>query len=267
MEIPKNIKSLLKAPGLKNSPMHRLCRVLKGPGCYICGLCGKRYNNPNDAWRCLTSNGLSLTSLPVIATKNNTQTYLCILCGKTYATQPDAALCVMRDLRTARFPRALGEHLNSLFAGLAEQAEKTRRDKLVSRPGILGSPLPKNQAAYRPPEKKGPSEPTPSLPELSDDDSGGAEQDLMVAQEPSIDAAPPEQAPEEPGTSGDPMDHEADILTRPAEIEKPILYRKPGQKPFTRDNAQYRCSVCNEKFFTKMEVETHFEEHPLMDTV
>lgn len=264
MEIPRNIKSFLKAPTLNHSPMQRLCRVLKGPGCYVCGLCGRRYNNLDDAWKCLTSNGLSITSLPVIATQNNAQTYQCLLCGKTYANQPDAALCVIRDLRVSQFPKVLGDHLFSLFNSLADQAEKTKRSVLVSRPGILGSNVPPKQAIYQSPPKKEGEEPTPKLPSF--EENSGVDQDLVMAQEPAVEEAPPE-APEEPGTSGDPMDHEADISQKPKEIEKPILYRKPGQKPFARENAQYRCSVCNEKFFTKMEVETHFEEHPLMDSV
>ena len=271
MGIPKNIQTLLKAPMLNSSPMQRLCRVFKGPGCYVCGLCGKRYNNQNDAWKCLTSNGLSITSLPVIATKNNSQTYFCLLCGKTYANQPDTALCLLRDLKVSQFPKVLGEHLYSLFASLADEAEKTKRDSLVSRQGTLGSPVPPNQAIYKAPPKKSTMEPTPKLPSLEEDTSE-KEQDMVVAQEAAVEEAPAQEAPvqdtsEEPGTSGDPMDHEADIAQKPKVIEKPVLYRKPGQKPFARENAQYRCTVCNEKFFTKMEVEAHFEEHPLEDEV
>lgn len=267
MGIPSNIQSFLKAPTSKLSPMQRLCRVLKGPGCYICGLCGKRYNNPNDAWKCLTSNGLNINSIPVIATQSNTQTYHCLLCGKTYANQPDTALCILRDLQVARFPKVLGDHLHSLFANLAEQSEKTKRNKMVTRPGILGSPIPKKTPSFKSPPKsqhKSSAEPSPRLPSLVEgnssdsDEHSSSSQDVMHAQEAAV---------EEMGTSGDPMDHGADIRQKPQEIEKPVLYRKPHQKPFSRDNAQYRCSVCNEKFFTKMEVETHFEEHPLMDEV
>ncbi len=266
MQIPRNIQSLLKAPTLNHSPMQRLCRVLKGPGCYVCGLCGKRYNNLNDAWKCLTSNGLGITSLPVIATKSNAQTYICLLCGKTYSNQQDTALCLLKDLQVSRFPKVLGDHLYTLFSSLAEGADKTKRNKLVSRQGILGSSVPTNQAIYKsPPPTKGMVEPNPKLPTF-EEDSSEKEQDLMVAQEPAVEEAP-QEAPEEPTTSGDPMDHEADIAQKPKEIEKPVLYRKPGQKPFARENAQYRCTVCNEKFFTKMEVEAHFEEHPLVDEV
>ena len=117
------------------------------------------------------------------------------------------------------------------------------------------------------------AEPTPSLPAIDNDEENHAdiESDMMMAQEPSVDSNSneSESSSGEPPTasSGEPVDHEADLKPKPDEDAKPILYRKPDQKPFIRDNAQYRCSVCNEKFFTKMEVETHFEEHPLMDTV
>jgi hypothetical protein len=266
MEIPRNIKSLLKAPTLNLSPMQRLCRVLKGPGCYICGLCGKRFNNSKDAWKCLTSNGLGITSLPVIATKSNSQTYICLLCGKTYSNQPDTALCLLRDLRVSQFPKVLGDHLYNLFSSLADEAEKTKRKALVSRPGVLGKPVPSNQALYNAPSStKRTHEPYPNLPSL-DENKSEKEHDLLLAQDPAVDETTQDSS-EAPGTSGDPMDHEADIAQKPKVVEKPILYRKPGQKSFSRDNAQYRCTVCNEKFFTKAEAEAHFEEHPLLDKV
>ncbi len=268
MGIPRNIQSFLRAPSTSLSPMQRLCRVFKGPGCYVCGLCGKRYNNPDDAWKCLTSNGLNINSIPVIATQSNTQTYFCLLCGKTYSNEPDTALCVLRDLQAARYPKVLGDHLHNLFASLAERAEKTKRDSLVTRPGIIGTSVPKKVATFKAPKSssKSSSEPTPKLPPVEDtstDDTSSSDQDVIQAQAPAVDETPEE----EPGTSGDPMDHESDIKQKPQESEKPVLYRRPNQKPFTRDNAQYRCTVCNEKFFTKMEVETHFEEHPLVEDV
>ncbi len=270
MGIPKKIQSFLKAPSSQLSPMQRLCRVMKGPGCYVCGLCGRKYSNPNDAWKCLTSNALNINSLPVIATSSNTQTYLCLLCGKTYANQEDTALCIIRDLQASRFPKVLGDHFHSLFSALAEKAEKSKRDKLTSRQGTIGSSIPKNTVAYRSPLRAVPS---PSAQEDEDIENlnnsesihlESSEPDVMQAQaEPAVEPAPPEDL----ATTGDPMDHEADIRQAPKEEEKPVLYRKPNQKPFARENAQYRCTVCNEKFFTKMEVENHFLEHPLVDEV
>ena len=268
MGIPRNIQSFLKPSAGSLSPMQRLCRVMKGPGCYVCGLCGKRFTNPNNAWKCLTNNALNIQSLPVMATKNNTQTYMCLLCGKTYTNQEDTALCVIRDLQVSRFPKVLGDHLHNLFSSLAEKAEKTKRDKLTSRQGTIGSSIPKNSVAYRaslhavPNQTEG-SENT----EMATDEVNvsSAESDVMQAQaEPAVEPPPME---EESVSTGDPMDHESDIKQTPQEVEKPVLYRKPNQKPFSRENAQYRCSVCNEKFFTKMEVETHFLEHPLVEDV
>lgn len=271
MGIPKNIQSFLKAPSGQLSPMQRLCRVMKGPGCYVCGLCGRRYTNPNDAWKCLTSNALNINSLPVIATSNNTQTYLCLLCGKTYTNQEDTALCVIRDLQASHFPKVLGDHFHSLFSALAEKAEKSKRDKLTSRQGTLGSSIPKNVVAYRSPLRLVSSAPPQIKHEEEIDNTNNSESQHLESSEPEVMQAQAEPAVEPPSeetaTTGDPMDHEADIRQAPKEEEKPVLYRKPNQKPFSRENAQYRCTVCNEKFFTKMEVENHFLEHPLMDEV
>jgi hypothetical protein len=41
------------------------------------------------------------------------------------------------------------------------------------------------------------------------------------------------------------------------------LPRKENQKTHVRDNANYLCTVCKAKFFTKVEVEEHFFKHPL----
>ena len=260
---PKNIQSFLKAPSSNLSPMQRLCRVLKGPGCYICGMCGKRYLDPNDAWKCLTSNGLNINSIPVIATNSNSQTYICLLCGKNYSNQPDTALCILRDLQAARFPKVLGDHLHQLFASLAEQAEKTKRDSLVSRQGTIGAAVPKKLSTYKSPKigsqlNQESSQSLSSLEDASNRD-GSANQDEINAQEPAIDDGL--------DTTGEPMDHERYVGQKPKQIQKRVYYRKPNQKPFSRENAQYRCTVCNEKFFTKMEVETHFEGHPLVEDV
>jgi hypothetical protein len=272
MKIPKHIMSFLKPQGIQHSPVKRLCRVLKGPGCFICGLCGRKYSNAADAWKCLTSNALGINSLPVIATKNNTQTFLCLLCGKNYTNQSDTAHCMLRDLRVSRFPQSLGKHLYSLCSKLAEGNEKTRRDGMVTRSAVLGN-APRNQKLFKAPPPKTVAEPTPSLPAIDNETEHHAdlESDMMMAQEPSEDAnhneAESSSGESSAASSGEPVDHEADLKPKSDEESKPILYRKPDQKPFIRENAQYRCSVCNEKFFTKMEVETHFEEHPLMDTV
>lgn len=270
MGIPRNIQIHLKAPSGRLSPMQRLCRVMKGPGCYVCGLCGRRYTNPQDAWKCLTNNALKIDSLPVIATSSNTQTYLCLLCGKTYTNQEDAALCLIRDLQITSFPKVIGDHLHAAFAALAEKAEKTKRDKLLSRPGSLGSGIPKNIVAFRAPKQTTSqtlSHAEEETSESTDQNSehsilGSSESELMQAQaEPAVEPA------ESAASTGEPMDHEADVRQKPQEPEKPIMYRRPNQKPFSRENAQYRCTVCNEKFFTKMEVENHFMEHPLADEV
>lgn len=249
--------------------MQRLCRVLKGPGCYVCGLCGRRYQNINDAWKCLTSNGLGINSLPVIATKNNSQTFQCLLCGKTYANQQDTALCMISDLNVSRFPKALGEHLLSLVSALVNESGKTKRDVLVSRQGTMGSPSPKGGQKFVPPPipTQQPENTDKQIQETNPEDVSGTKEDKDIVQAQSVPDTELPSAEEPPATSGDPMDHESDVNQKPKEVEKPILYRKSGQKPFVRHNANYVCTVCNEKFFTKMEVENHFEEHPIMDEV
>ncbi len=45
--------------------------------------------------------------------------------------------------------------------------------------------------------------------------------------------------------------------------EEEVKYRKEGQEPFRRHDAKYVCTVCGQKFFTKMEVEECFMKHPV----
>lgn len=288
MEISRKIQAFLKKPILRTSPMQRICQVLKGPKCYICGLCGKRFEKEKDAWLCLTKNGLSINSLPVFAQKGGySQTYFCLLCAKSYSNQQDAALCSLKDLQISTFPKILENHLFSLFTDIVENTHNTKRSSLTNRKRaqkqIQSNPIVSSTAnASNEPlveqVKTEPLEPTPDLLPIEDnvtelntqplsesepsesENNLEKEKDVIVAQEPVL-----EKIEIDSNSSDTNSEIENDSPKSPDEDKKTVLFRKPGQTPFERDNAQYKCSVCSEKFFTKTEVETHFLEHPLAE--
>lgn len=83
---------------------------------------------------------------------------------------------------------------------------------------------------------------------------------------PAIAVPPP---PTEPEPVPDPVPSIAPPLASAAAAEAPLesssapVKRKAGRvKKFERVGSKYVCEVCNQKFFTKNEVEACFEAHP-----
>lgn len=108
----------------------------------------------------------------------------------------------------------------------------------------------------------------PSAP-VAQQKSGSSVNDLLseMRAAPTASAPPPKKevatpaavAPSEPPPSEPPPSPAPE-----SELEDYMKYkRKPGQKPFSRDGARYVCNACNNKFFTRSEVERCFERHPI----
>ncbi|WP_186644884.1 hypothetical protein [Fluviispira vulneris] len=272
------IQLLLKPKTKTSSPtMQRVCRVFKGPACYICGLCGRRYKNLKDAWKCVTLNGLKIKSHLIAESNSFAHNYQCLLCGKVYANQQDTSLCVIRDVEAGWFPRVLAEHLLNMAHSMLNTDPKTRRDLLITRQRGGGAPIPDSGDEKKATQKQNQinnstndstndsmDEGDDSMSSASSGQNESNESTEVQAQTPKLETV----ADSADGTTGEPMDHEEVVYYEKApEKDKPVLFRTPGQKPFIRNGSNYVCSVCNEKFFTKMEAETHFNEHPLVETV
>ncbi|BBH53371.1 hypothetical protein [Fluviispira sanaruensis] len=269
-----NVQLLLKPKKKTSSPtMQRVCRVFKGPACYICGLCGRRYKNLKDAWKCVTINGLKIKSHLIADSNSFAHNYQCLLCGKIYANQQDTSLCVIRDVEAGWFPRVLAEHLLNMAHSMLNADPKTRRNLLITRQRGGGAPIPESDEEKQAPKKQ--AQLNDTMNDSMDDDENNMssaapaqnesnESTEVQAQTPKLESV----ADSAEGATGEPMDHEEVVYYEKApEKDKPVLFRTPGQKPFIRNGSNYVCSVCNEKFFTKMEAETHFNEHPLVETV
>lgn len=57
----------------------------------------------------------------------------------------------------------------------------------------------------------------------------------------------------------------SDESLKDSKADKMSLPRTANQKPFARHDANYVCTVCKAKFFTKVDVEDHFLKHPLVE--
>jgi hypothetical protein len=225
------------------------CQIFYGTNCFVCGFCGQKSLTARAAWICLTQNVLSLQTLPCVhGYSQGSFTFYCVLCGKTYANSQDAARCLLKELPHHALPKPIAKHL-----ALFHQEDKTKRPPLFSRKrmtSILTTPAVSSPESFSPPSET--QAPTATDP---------VEKEVVNVQETSetIDFS------KEMANTGDPVDHEADLAQKSVEQKKPIHYRKPGQTPFVRVNSDYVCTACNAKFFTKIEVEAHFMEHPLME--
>ncbi len=271
----------------------QLCRVLKTPGNYICGMCGKQYNSVELAWNCVTQDTLKIKSLPIIAIGQNRSYIHCLLCGKKYVNAADAALCLGKDLETTNLPISLAERLKQLILISLHGQKESERDLLLTRQSSFGIGIPEHKETRKaenlpllknfthktePLAEKAPANLERSLSENKPSEVQVQKKSIVEIPTPTVEKPittiedhnnfdtmtdikeiPKIQSSPEPEPLPSPLN--------PGENNKIILTRKPGQKPFTRHEARYLCTVCKEKFFTKTEAEGHFLQHPLADSI
>jgi hypothetical protein len=276
-------------------------RVFKAPGCYVCGMCQKRHLRLQDAWDCVTADASTLQSLPNYAAPRGGAFTICLLCSCHYANEADAAVCMSRDLEISTLPKILKRALSLLATEALKGSSVSRRAPLTARPTSFGvsswdvrrmppkavSLSPVGEKAKAPEEIVQRSLPSPSdmreaeFISFGEPDQGevlteqetlstvpGAQEDLSVVPGAQKDlSVAPASGKVESGTLVESATLPVSPQEEDASPEKGGLTRMPNQTPFTRDDAKYVCTVCMAKFFTKSEVETHFLEHPLVESI
>lgn len=230
--------------------------VLRVPGGYSCSHCGSVHTALSDAHLCLSTCTLRRRLSRPFALHNSPsgQTFQCAVCAKSYLNSSDAVRCADVCIEEKELPSALR---SALERAQIEAAERTSRDRR--------SPLPR---------AKDLKAAQPLLPLLIPRALPVLHPRLVVAERPQTlpttpvpgnfgnlqkAISPAESLPTVTGKSEHSSEEE---VTEPPDE---VLYRTRGQKPFTRHDAKYVCTVCATRFFTKNEVESCFESHPLLD--
>ena len=246
-------KSEQEPPPVLGIAQDPTARILKVPGGFACGLCSKQHQQLDNAYACLQTCTLQrrlkspVSTHPAVAG----MVHNCGFCARSYKNAADAESCARRCLSAQKIPASVHQAVTDAQTAHL-RANLVRVRKPLER-RVTPRPTPEQFSSFQP----------------------AAESRQQITQD---------QVSEPPDTSwtvsADPLPPAAP-LPPPAQRELPVLedvaredivlntdgllYRKRGQKPFKRMDAKYGCSVCNELFFTKSEVEACFEAHPLLD--
>ncbi len=252
-----DLRALLKkAPGgerknnVTRSQLSQDAHVFATPKGYLCGMCLRAYSNRNAAVHCLRRCTMSRVGKEPLEVQMHRDTahYVCRLCHRDYLNPTDAALCFSTCLDSASLvlPSAMVSQL------------KTNLDYYLNHLGALKNVAPLNHRVAPAVETVARPMPTPSEP--------AKKPPAQVFVDLSPHSAPAEPLPK-------PQEHAPPMVqaSAPQPAEQPpkafdanVLYRKPGQKNFTRADARYKCTVCSQAFFTKSDVENCFLSHPEM---
>lgn len=202
-------------------------RVVRMGPKFVCGICRTHHKEPYTANDCLHSCWHEVRSSAAyvpVRRMSNTQ-YACIYCLRSYQTPNHAMSCA------ADCTQIMGlTEYNTSVDGRPRKRGTDSFGKIIPIAKAKVKPVPALPAPMiaTPPPKKVEPQPVPTP--------------VQTAPAPLASAAAAEA---------------------PLEIAHVEVKRKNGRvKKFERSGSKYVCEVCNEKFFTKAEVEACFEAHP-----
>jgi hypothetical protein len=207
-------------------------RVVRVEGRFVCGLCRNFYDHPIDAHDCLNSCWEETLAMdPVVVKRDHGRLLLrCLFCARDYdnrsAVLRCADECKRQKLRTA---------MAELKSTGPENLQSNRRPVRKLRPVIV---------PMTPVKKKGKS------PKIA----------LEKDQPPEVDSeelVTTADANERPIEAGD----VAGVLAKEEPQNADPTKKKKPSEVFYRDQAKYVCTVCHEKYFTKLEVSNCYDSH------
>ena len=218
-------------------------RVIRRGYQFICGLCREIYLDPRQAQGCLSQCWQELLRLPPVIqrTKGNLKRpFRCRFCARDHQSLKCANACANDCLSAARQRYEMERKELPL---IETKPLKLRRKGPRAVPSLRVQP---------PPLKRKPHE-------ASRQDDGPAFDVTINVDAGREPAAPMDVTPEaqlqEGATQTEPSQQGAVPLPQ-AEGDK----TKPKDK-FYRDAAKYACTVCNERYFTRVEVEQCYDSH------
>jgi hypothetical protein len=206
-------------------------RVVRVEGRFVCGLCRSFYDHPSDAHECLSSCWQETLAMdPVIVKRDRGRLLLrCLFCARDYDNRSAALRCA-DECKRQKLRKAMAE---SKIIG-DENFHTNKRPLRKLRPVIV--PL------------------TPVKKKLKNSKAEiNQEQPAEVVLEASVTTADANESP-----------IVADVTSAPEKDESKNVESTKKKKPsevFYRDQAKYVCTVCHEKYFTKLEVSNCYDAH------
>ena len=219
-------------------------RVLRRGDVFLCGLCRAEYHHSGAAQFCLTRCWQEFLETPAVIRRHahRTLTYRCRFCARDYISQAEATRCAQgcKEAQIAAFQLEY-----SLLEASAEPASKTsspikRRPKLKLI--VLQTPRSKRRAAAVEPSET-------DTPKTTGQDQVETSSQSTT---PGLNQIGPNDSRTEPPKA----------VSGNAGAGSTIASTPLGEEShFSRSGASYICKNCQNKFFTKDEVEKCWLSH------
>lgn len=206
-------------------------RVVRVAGQFVCGICRQSYEELPAAYGCLDRCWQEFLSLDavIMRTQGGTPSYRCRICARDYAHREQAQSCAAQCKERMRRKAVLEDKLT------------TKEENIPKR-----TPLRLVQAVRLAAKQAVPVRKTPPP--------------KMIPAEPDIQRPAPELIGVITADANERAVEPAVLLPEGVEEAAKPKKKKPSAI-FYRDNAKYACTVCNERYFTKVEVTKCYESH------
>jgi len=208
--------------------IHRVVRV---SGRFVCGLCRNLYDHYGDAQDCLGSCWQETLAMDPVIVKHVNGRFLlrCLFCARDYQNRSAVLRCA-DECKRQKLRKAMAESRLSA----AEPHLKTRRQVRKLRSVII--PVASIKKKIKPQKSE-----------------SSGEQFNSQALEELVTRADANESPVEVGDIANVVNKDTKQIDAPKK-------NKPSAV-FYRDQAKYVCTVCHEKYFTKIEVSNCYDGH------
>lgn len=241
---------------------------------FLCGVCRRTYAEEGEARTCVTGCVSPYANFTIDTLVRGMKTrYRCPFCYREYLDSNAANSCLARCKRhiyavtgAAPYKDAYEHDLKLVKDEIPEFAVSvSRKDNAL---GLRNNRPTLAEITAKTSSQEAPQAPKKEKKSVAPLELSYAKQGSQTAPAEAPKPAPKPSAPAAIPAFTEPVP-EAAPLPEPEKVvyDPNVKYRESGQKPFIRDNARYVCTVCNQKFFTKSEVEACFESHPLKPDV
>ena len=206
-------------------------RVVRVSGRFVCGLCRNLYDHPSDAHECLSACWEETLAMdPVVVRRDRNRLLLrCLFCARDYDNRSAVLRC-------------------------ADESKRQKLRKAMAESKLVGPEL--HQTSRRPVRKLRPVL-MPVAPLKKKIKVASVAIDSNQSADVSEELVPTADAYERPVETGDIAAELSKEKSKPTDSGK----KKKPSDIFYRDQANYVCSVCHAKYFTKVEVSNCYDSH------
>ncbi len=206
-------------------------KVVRVSGRFVCGLCRNLYDHPSDAHECLSACWEETLAMdPVVVRRDRNRLLLrCLFCARDYDNRAAVLRC-------------------------ADECKRQKLRKAMAESKLIGPEL--HKTSRRPVRKLRPVL-VPVVPLKKKTKIATIANKNAQSTDGPEELVPTADAYERPVETVDIAKELSKEKSKPSDTGK----KKKPSDIFYRDQANYVCTVCHEKYFTKVEVSNCYDSH------